>query len=68
MVRLASWIRPAGGSPVRVSAGAPGTGNAADTFVQIDRHVAWRLKRLLVKRKGRNLRAGEAEQWRALRP
>ena len=39
------------------------TGNAADKFVQIDRHVAWRLKRLLVKRKGRNLRAGEAEQW-----
>ena len=25
MVRLASWIRPAGGSPVRVSAGAPGS-------------------------------------------
>ena len=39
------------------------TGNAADKFVQIDRHVAWRLKRLLVKRKGRNLRAGEAEHW-----
>ena len=39
------------------------TGNAADKFVQIDRYVAWRLKRLLVKRKGRNLRAGEAAQW-----
>ncbi len=39
------------------------TGNAADKFTQIDRHVAWRLKRLLVKRKGRNLRAGEAAQW-----
>jgi RNA-directed DNA polymerase len=39
------------------------SGNAADRFVQIDRHVAWRLKRLLVKRKGRNLRAGEAAQW-----
>jgi RNA-directed DNA polymerase len=39
------------------------SGNAADKFVQIDRHVAWRLKRLLVKRKGRNLRAGEAAQW-----
>ena len=39
------------------------TGNAAVKFVQIDRHVAWRLKRLLVKRKGRNLRAGEAEAW-----
>ena len=39
------------------------TGNAADKFVQIDRHVAWRLKRLLVKRKGRNLRSGQADQW-----
>lgn len=39
------------------------TGNAADKFVQIDRYVAWRLKRLLVKRKGRNLRAGEADRW-----
>jgi RNA-directed DNA polymerase len=39
------------------------TGNAADKFRQIDRHVAWRLKRLLVKRKGRNLRAGEAAAW-----
>jgi len=41
------------------------TGNAADTFDEIDRYVAWRLKRLLVKRKGRNLRAGEAAQWTA---
>lgn len=39
------------------------SGNAAIKFVQIDRYVAWRLKRLLVKRKGRNLRAGEAEAW-----
>ncbi len=39
------------------------TGNAADKFRQIDRYVAWRLKRLLVKRKGRNLRAGEADAW-----
>ena len=39
------------------------TGNSADKFVQIDRYVAWRLKRLLVKRKGRNLRAGEADRW-----
>lgn len=41
------------------------TGNAADRFVQIDRYVAWRLKRLLIKRKGRNLRAGEADAWTA---
>jgi RNA-directed DNA polymerase len=39
------------------------TGNAADKFIQIDRHVAWRLKRLLIKRKGRNLRAGRADRW-----
>jgi RNA-directed DNA polymerase len=39
------------------------TGNAADEFREIDRYVAWRLKRLLVKRKGRNLRAGEAAAW-----
>ena len=36
------------------------TGNAADKFVQLDRHVTWRLKRLLVKKRGRNLRAGQA--------
>jgi RNA-directed DNA polymerase len=39
------------------------TGNAADKFRQIDRHVTWRLKRLMVKRKGRNLRAGQADRW-----
>ena len=39
------------------------TGNATEKFRQIDRYVAWRLKRLLVKRKGRNLRAGEAAAW-----
>jgi RNA-directed DNA polymerase len=39
------------------------TGNAADKFVQIDRHVAWRLKRVMIKRKGRNLRAGQAVRW-----
>jgi RNA-directed DNA polymerase len=41
------------------------TGNAADKFLEIDRYVAWRLKRLLIKRKGRNLRAGEADAWTA---
>jgi RNA-directed DNA polymerase len=39
------------------------SGNASDKFTAIDRYVAWRLKRLLVKRKGRNLRAGEADRW-----
>ena len=39
------------------------TGNASDKFVSIDRYVAWRLKRLLIKKRGRNLRAGEANRW-----
>ncbi len=39
------------------------TGNAADKFTQIDRYVTWRLKRLLLKKRGRNLRAGQADQW-----
>jgi len=39
------------------------TGNAAERFTEIDRYVAWRLKRLLVKKRGRNLRAGQANRW-----
>jgi RNA-directed DNA polymerase len=39
------------------------TGNAADKFRQIDRYVWWRLFRLMVKKRGRNLRAGQADQW-----
>jgi len=39
------------------------TGNAADKFTQLDRYVTWRLRRLLVKKRGRNLRAGQAQQW-----
>jgi RNA-directed DNA polymerase len=39
------------------------TGNAANKFVQLDRYVAWRLKRLLIKKRGRNLRAGQADRW-----
>jgi RNA-directed DNA polymerase len=39
------------------------TGNSAEKFVQLDRYVAWRLKRLLLKKRGRNLRAGQAQQW-----
>ena len=26
-------------------------------------HVTWRLKRLLIKKRGRNLRAGQASHW-----
>jgi len=39
------------------------TGNAAIKFIQIDRYVVWRLHRLLIKKRGRNLRAGQADQW-----
>jgi RNA-directed DNA polymerase len=39
------------------------TGNASKQFRQIDRHVCWRLRRLLIKRRGRNLRAGQAARW-----
>lgn len=40
-----------------------GTGNAATRFNEIDRHVVRRLRRFLVRRKGRHLRAGEAGRW-----
>ena len=39
------------------------TGNAAKKFNQLDSYVTWRLKRLLVKRYGRNLHAGRADAW-----
>jgi len=39
------------------------TGNAGDKFVELDRYVAWRLKRLLIKKRGRNLRPGQAHTW-----
>ena len=39
------------------------TGNAAKKFNQIDSYVWTRLRRFLVKRKGRNLKPGEASRW-----
>ena len=39
------------------------TGNAAKKFNRIDTYVWSRLRTFLVKRKGRNLRAGEAGGW-----
>jgi len=39
------------------------TGNAGVKFGQLDRYVVWRLFRLMVKKRGRNLRAGQAGQW-----
>jgi RNA-directed DNA polymerase len=39
------------------------TGNAARRFNQVDWYVVGRLRSFLVRRKGRQLRAGETEQW-----
>ena len=39
------------------------TGNAAVKFGQVDRYVVDRLRSLLVKKRGRNLHAGVADQW-----
>jgi RNA-directed DNA polymerase len=39
------------------------TGNAAIKFVSLDGYVARRLRRLLIKKRGRNLRAGQADRW-----
>jgi len=39
------------------------TGNSTSEFNTMDRYVAWRLKRLLIKQRGRNLRAGQADRW-----
>jgi RNA-directed DNA polymerase len=39
------------------------SGNAAQKFVSMDDYVAWRLRRLLIKKRGRNLRGGQASTW-----
>ena len=39
------------------------TGNAAGKFTVIDTYVWMRLRQLIRKRKGRNLRAGEMDRW-----
>jgi group II intron reverse transcriptase/maturase len=39
------------------------TGNAADKFTQVDRYVVERLRSLMIKRRGRNLHAGQANRW-----
>ena len=39
------------------------TGNAAEKFNQTDTYVWRRLRSFMVKRKGRDLRPGEAQQW-----
>ncbi len=39
------------------------TGNATDKFISLDRYVTWRLRRLLIKKPGRNLRPNQADTW-----
>jgi RNA-directed DNA polymerase len=39
------------------------TGNAARKLGQIDRYVVWLLRRLMIKKRGRNLRAGQSKAW-----
>ncbi|WP_159945732.1 group II intron reverse transcriptase/maturase [Nocardiopsis sp. FR26] len=39
------------------------TGNAATKFRAVDDWVVWRLRRLMVKKRGRNLRPGQAAAW-----
>lgn len=39
------------------------SGNAARKFNQLDSYVHRRLRRFMVKRRGRNLRAGQADEW-----
>ncbi|WP_433307705.1 group II intron maturase-specific domain-containing protein [Actinoplanes sp. CA-030573] len=39
------------------------TGNAAEKFRPADDYVVWHLCRLMIKKRGPNLRAGRARQW-----
>lgn len=39
------------------------TGNAADKFRQIDAYVVHRLRKLLIRRRGRNLKPGQWLEW-----
>jgi RNA-directed DNA polymerase len=39
------------------------TGNAATKFIQVDGYVVWRLRRLMISKRGRNLHAGQARAW-----
>jgi RNA-directed DNA polymerase len=39
------------------------TGNAGIKFRQVDHYVVWRLRTLMVRKRGRNLRAGQAQAW-----
>ena len=55
------------GDPVRAVirgwGGYFATGNASTKFNQVDSYVRMRLRTLMRRRKGRNLRAGEMHRW-----
>jgi len=42
------------------------TGNAANSFISLDRYVAWQLTRLLINKRGRNLRKPHARIERVM--
>lgn len=39
------------------------TGNAADKFRQADNYAVFRLRRLMIRKRGRNLHAGQLQAW-----
>jgi RNA-directed DNA polymerase len=39
------------------------TGNAASKFRQVDDYVVWRLRKIMIRKRGRNLRPGKAHEW-----
>ena len=39
------------------------TGNSGQKFVAADRYVTGKLRRLLINKRGRNLRAGQIDRW-----
>ena len=51
-----------GGPPASAVPTATRTGNASIKFCEIDKYLWWRLFRLLVKKRGRNLRAAQADR------
>ena len=57
MVRPEGCVRPAGVSLVLVGR------NAAKKFRRVDDYVVRRLRRLLIEKRGRNLRTGQVDQW-----
>jgi RNA-directed DNA polymerase len=42
------------------------SGNATAQFTDLDDYVTWRLRRLMISKRGRNLRPGQANKWSRL--